>query len=439
MASFPWLPVGHCLPDGTSIGRVLTSGEHHQIVRARRSPSVVLLVESDSPAGRRLSMLADDRIMRASFLDRRMMVHVSAAEDAPIRVDDIPRRPEALSAIEAEDLAAALNALAKECPDAAWSAALFIPDLAVCLPLRDDAAEDRRRLAYRLLTGGVENEKLSLASIRKLNPWLTEVEVAEFLHVFGIHKSAEASATDNNVPFHLAGRPELEAFLREYVIDHYREEDRYAALGVRPPGGILIAGPPGSGKTFAVRCLAAHLAWPVFELDLGAVGSPFIHETGVRLEGLFDDAADKAPAIVMIDEIDALAGNRGPTSQDHKIEEISAFLRRIERAAENRILVVGTTNRKDAIDPAFLRKGRFDHVFELAYPGHEEVAAVLEELVARRPHSDGMNLAAAADRLAGRPLSDVAWAVNEAARLAVKSGKNKVDDISLFTAISKLQ
>jgi hypothetical protein len=442
MASFPWLPVGHALPDGTAIGRVLASGEHHQIIRARRGESIVLLVESDSSAGHRLSALAEHRVMRANFLDRCMTAFVSSAEDAPSLVGDIPRRPEALSAIEAKDLATALLALAREFPKAAWSDALFVPDLATCLPFREDAEEDRRRLAFRLVTGGVEDESLSLSSIRKLNPWLTQNEIAEFLAVFGVEQNVEPTktyATSGGGPFHLAGRPELEEFFQEYVIEHYRHEDRYAALGVRPPGGILIAGPPGSGKTFAVRRLADHLGWPVFELDLKTVGSPFIHETGVRLEKLFDIAAQKAPAIVVIDEIDALAGVRGMTSHDHKIEEISAFLRRIERAADNRVLVVGTTNRKDAIDPAFLRKGRFDHVLEVGYPGPEEVAALLEDLVAERPHSEGMNLGAAATRLAGRPMSDVAWAINEAARLAVKSGKDKVDDISLFGAIAKLR
>ena len=441
MASFSWLPLGHCLPDGTSIGRVLKSGQRHQIVRAKLGGKVVLLVEDDSGAARRLGALAGDRIMRASFLERRLMALVSSADSTPLLVGEIPRRPEALSAIEAHDLAIALSGLAKDCPEAAWSDALFLPDLAACLPLRDDATEDRRRLAFGLLTGGVEDASLSLPGLRKLNPWLTETEIAEFLDVFGVTRRVEKTAnraTDREAPFRLAGRPELEAFFREYVIEHYLEEGRYAALGVRPPGGILLHGPPGSGKTFAVRVLADHLGWPVFELNLNAVGSPFIHETGARLERLFDCAAEKAPAVVIIDEIDSFAGSRGLTSQDYKIEEISAFLRRIERAADNRILVVGTTNRKDAIDPAFLRKGRFDHVLEVSYPGAEEVASVLRCLIAERPHSEGMNLETAAARLAGRPLSDVAWAVNEAARLAVQGGKDKVDDISLFAAIGKL-
>ena len=154
---------------------------------------------------------------------------------------------------------------------------------------------------------------------------------------------------------------------------------------------------------------------------------------------MFHQAANKAPSIVIIDEVDALAGARGIGSQDYKIEEVSELLKLVEAAAGRGITLVATTNRKETIDPAFLRKGRFDHAFEVDYPSAEEALAVLKSLVSERPHVPGLGLEPAAERLACRPISDAAWVVNEAARLAVKSSKDAIDDICLFGAISRLK
>lgn len=134
-----------------------------------------------------------------------------------------------------------------------------------------------------------------------------------------------------------------------------------------------------------------------------------------------------------------MAATRDLGSHDHKVEEVAELLKLVEAAAANGITVVATTNRKEAIDRAFLRKGRFDHVVEVSYPGDEEVVALLETLVPERPHVPGLGLRTAAQRLAGKPLSDIAWVVNEAARLAVKSSKDAIDDICLFGAISNIK
>ena len=379
---------------------------------------------------------------RAEFFGRRFATLVAAGDAEPIRVTDIPGRLEPLSSTEAEGLLRGLSEMAKRYPEALWSEAVFVPEFPICLPITEGKGEDRKVLALRLLTGGVEDPRLSPRQIRGFNPWLTEGEILVFLEGFGFTFEPPATRRDSQEQqgsFNLPGRPALEAFFREYVIDQHRLKDRYAAMGVQPPNGILLYGPPGSGKTFAVRMLANHLGWPVFELEMGAIGSPFIHQTNVRLKTLFRQAAEKAPSIVIIDEVDALAGTRGIGSQDHKVEEVSELLKVVEDAAESGVTVVATTNRKEAIDPAFLRKGRFDHAFEVEYPNTEEVLSALEALVSERPHVPGLGLATVAERLAGRPMSDAAWVVNEAARLAVKSSKDAIDDICLFGALSKLK
>jgi ATP-dependent Zn protease len=123
---------------------------------------------------------------------------------------------------------------------------------------------------------------------------------------------------------------------------------------------------------------------------------------------------------------------------DHKIEEVTELLRLVETASENGILVVATTNRRDALDAAILRKGRFDHTVEVGYPTAEEVRAVLDALLNDRPHREASNLSQLAAKLAGRPLSDVAWVVNEGARLAARGKKDAIDEIDLFSALKRL-
>jgi cell division protease FtsH len=198
-------------------------------------------------------------------------------------------------------------------------------------------------------------------------------------------------------------------------------------------------GPPGSGKSHAVGKLTSALGWPVFEINLGELGSPYVHQTSVALRRTFEEAKSKAPAIVLLEEIDALASVRGPMTHDHKVEEVTELLRLVERASANNVLVIATTNRREALDAAILRKGRFDHSIEVGYPTDEEVCAALEAMLDDRPHRDIPNLRQLGVKLAGRPMSDIAWTINEAARLAARGKKDAIDEIDLFSALKRLR
>jgi cell division protease FtsH len=124
-------------------------------------------------------------------------------------------------------------------------------------------------------------------------------------------------------------------------------------------------------------------------------------------------------------------------SQDHKVEELTEILRMIEPAAKNGVLVLATTNRKEALDPAVPRTGRFDHSVPVDYPTKEEVELALQGMLKDRPH-DVMDLSALSLSLAGRPMSDAAWVVNEAARLTARAKADRITPDALRQALKRL-
>lgn len=440
--TFPWLPVGESVGDGVEIGAVLHTGQTVQVVNARKGNRTIVLADRDSDAGRALASMSNGAVERRRFLQRRLVVHALPEGPPPVRVGDIPRRPEPLLAPQLQTLTSALEQMREHWPMAEWSTALYLPTHGACLPCPEQSGETTESLILRLLTGGVQDSRLSVEEIHKLNRWISVDEATEFLERFGRPHERKNCVEPRDVPpevFSLPGRPELESFFREHIIDHHEQRAAYAAMGVRPPGGILLYGPPGSGKSHAAKSLAKYLGWPVFELSLGAVGSSYVHQTAVQLKTVFKKAANAAPALIIIDEFDALASRRESGSHDHKIEEVAELLVLLEGAAEKGIAVVATTNRRDGIDPAFLRKGRFDSEFLVDYPNKEEALAALTSLFSARPCIEGLRIGPVAERLTGRPFSDLAWVVNEAARLAVKSRKTAIDDICVQRAVSLLR
>ena len=155
----------------------------------------------------------------------------------------------------------------------------------------------------------------------------------------------------------------------------------------------MLHGPPGCGKTFAIEQLVAYLDWPCFSIDSGSIGSPFIHETGRKIADTFAQAAKSSPSIVIIDEIDAfLAARDGGASGQHRVEEVAEFLRSIPKATENNVLVIGMTNRLDSLDPAVVRRGRFDHIIEVGMPSEQEVFALLAVKFAAIPQNPKIDL-----------------------------------------------
>lgn len=241
-------------------------------------------------------------------------------------------------------------------------------------------------------------------------------------------------------PFRLPGRPALEAFFNEHVIDLVVHAERYRALGIEFPSAIALHGPPGCGKTFAVERLVEFLDWPSFHVDSHSMGSPYIHETSRKIADVFEQAMDAAPSVMVIDEMEAFLSDRQIHASTglHHVEEVAEFLRRIPQATAKRVLVIGMTNRLEMIDSAILRRGRFDHVIEVGMPSREEVTALVTALLQQVPTAGDIALDLAVTALTGRPLSDAAFAIREAARQAAKTGKTALDQESLRAGLASL-
>lgn len=240
-------------------------------------------------------------------------------------------------------------------------------------------------------------------------------------------------------PFRLRGRQELERFLNEQVVDVINNHAYYRALGFDFPRPFILEGAPGCGKTFAIDRLAEHLGWHTVHITSSSVGSTFIHDTAKKIEESFEEAAKMAPALLVVDEMEAFMPDRSRVGSHntHSAEEVGSFLKTIQTAAEKHVLVVGMTNYIKAVDPAILRTGRMGTHIKVDMPSLMEVEDVLAYALEKRPHAD-FPLTPFAERLLNRPLSDVTFAVDEAAMNAARDRRSRVEEADMEAALARL-
>jgi adenylate kinase family enzyme len=395
-----------------------------------------------------LAALVREHVLQEyAFNDDNFLIAEFQRNDAPKKISSLVGAAGNAASVSLKDLSFALAELRNGEPKSIWRDAIYLPSLRLCVassmsdPTESEA--DRYALAVALLVGAIPDTSLDIETIKKLNPNLETSEIREFLKTLGFEDSHLLSKFGRStIPdpetFNLPGRPELQNFFREHIIDFFFRFEEYRAMGFSAPNGILLFGPPGSGKTFAVNKLAEFLKWSVFDVDVSEIGSPYIHETSRKLKQVFETASEQAPSIILLEEIDALAARRSDTTHDSKVEEVSQLLRLLEKAASNGILVVATTNRYEALDSAIVRRGRFDHVIEVGYPSAVEICLALESLLKQKPSSAAIQIDRIAAKLIGRPMSDVSWVVNEAARFAVRSSQKEINEELLMKAIESL-
>lgn len=455
MSIEPWLPRGYSPKAGTVLQRCLFAEDCWQIYDTSNNGRVLIAETSLADQWQADGLLANGELDHFAFGSQN---YVLVRGGRHYRLEPIGDAETPDDFTDCQAFVAAVAETRKIIPDAGFHDAIFVERLSRVLPCYTPAPKtDDATLVGYWITGGVNVSILSTRRMRSLAPWLKARQLNQLAVALNLAEPEPVSgaehATESAVPqprigqteakieqpfgeFSLPGRPTLEAFFNEHVIDLIRNEERYKALGITFPGAVLLHGPPGCGKTFAVEKLVEHLDWPFFSIDSSSIGSPFIHETGKKIAEAFEQAAKVSPAVVVLDEIDAfLAARDNAAGGQHRVEEVAEFLRSIPKAAENKVLVIGMTNRLDSLDPAVMRRGRFDHILEVGMPSQVEVHSLLSAKLADIPTDGDIDVAALAKTLAGRPLSDIGFILRESCRLAAKSGAHKVGAIHITTAL----
>ena len=452
MAKDLWLPKGYELPNGLKIGLLLYSGDTWQIFDTDGS-SNTLLVRPELAKKWNENGFLDDSLLEDVSFGTESFRSLSSHKKyilAPVENGKSPK-----SKVDALAFAFALKESRKLSESVSFHDAVYVEQYSRLLPTWTLAPHvDDEVVLGTWITGGVAISTESFRRLTNLTGWMTAGDVAEIVKAAGFSVPADAGLLVKRKPvsqaktdakaavagkvikpeqsqsegkvFRLPGRPQLEEFFNEYVIDIIFNTEKYQALGIDFPSATVLHGPPGCGKTFAVEQLTEFIDWPSYSIDSNSVGSPYIHETSKKISEVFDKAIDSAPSVIVIDEMESFLSDRrsGSSSGLHHVEEVAEFLRRIPEAIENKVLIIAMTNLIEMIDPAILRRGRFDHIIEVGMPSREEVASLVNSLLSKLPKADDLNINKILDELTAKALSDSAFVVREATRLAAKTGEN---------------
>lgn len=449
MAVEHWLPIGFILPDGARCGRAVHGSTNWQIVQTAGGGSA-LIAKAEVAAKWVAAGLIEHGALCEFAFGCEVFREVSCGPSqvlAPVADGPSPRdKSEALA------FAVSLHNTRAIDSESSLQDAVYVEKFSRLLPTYGitSRTDDDVVLGY-WLSGGARVSAKSFRRLHQMVSWLGSKHLRDIVQAAGFQVAeviaAEAgpatpgrSLTDSaslEKAFELPGRPELEKFFNEHVIDIIRNKERYQLLGVGFPSSIVLHGPSGCGKTFAVEQLVEYLGWPSFRIEASSVASPYIHETSRKIAEVFDKAVQCAPAVLIIDEMEAFLADRdaGGGSSHHRVEEVAEFLRRISEAVKNEVLMVGMTNRIEMIDQAVIRRGRFDHIIKVDFASADEVLALLQKLLSALPIDRTVDPVPLSQKLAGRPLSDVVHVVREGARLAARSGESQLRQQYLLAAV----
>ncbi|MEG1233819.1 MAG: ATP-binding protein [Acinetobacter sp.] len=445
-----WLPRGLELPYNNRIKTISTCGESWQIFVDNNNAYVLAVdiilyrkwvCDYSLPEGLFFEQegYSDYRLLCSSG-----KYMISSLDNGPY--------PDCKGQVEAFSLS--INTVNKLFPCMNWRDAIYIEEYSLIFPTHfDDDSNENDLIFGKWLTGGIKISVKSTSRLSRIMSWLPKDELCYFIETAGF--KADCSETEDAIlgdylnvkgeqakntqktegRFTLVGRPCLETFFNENIIDIVRNQDAYKKMGILFPGATILYGPPGCGKTYAVERLVEYLGWKRFDIDSTSIASSFIHDTSKKISEVFNAAIKAAPSVIVIDEMEAFLSDRSIPSAGgiHHVEEVAEFLRKIPEAISKGVLVFAMTNMKDVIDPAILRRGRFDNIVKVDMATQEEIAALLSDKFSELPIHENVDIDRIAKELNGHPMSDITFVIKEAGRFAVKNNLKQID-FSCFTS-----
>ncbi|PFV48337.1 ATP-dependent zinc metalloprotease FtsH [Bacillus cereus] len=228
----------------------------------------------------------------------------------------------------------------------------------------------------------------------------------------------------------VAGADEEKQELVE-VVEFLKDPRKFSEVGARIPKGVLLVGPPGTGKTLLARAVAGEAGVPFFSISGSDFVEMFVGVGASRVRDLFENAKKNAPCIIFIDEIDAVGRQRGAGlggGHDEREQTLNQLLVEMDGFGANEgIIIIAATNRPDILDPALLRPGRFDRQITVDRPDVNGREAVLKVHARNKPLDENINLRAIATRTPGFSGADLENLLNEAALVAARQDKKKID------------
>jgi cell division protease FtsH len=260
---------------------------------------------------------------------------------------------------------------------------------------------------------------------------------------FGRSRARRVESATQDVSFKdVAGIEEAEQELAE-VVDFLKSPDRYRRLGARIPRGVLLAGAPGTGKTLLARAVAGEAGVPFFSSSASEFIEAIVGIGASRVRDLFTQAKESAPAIIFIDELDAIGRSRGGANalggHDEREQTLNQILTEMDGFdSDANVIVLGATNRPEVLDPALLRPGRFDRRVFVQAPDAAGRAAILRVHTRSVPLADDVDLDRLASSTPGMVGADLANLVNEAALLAARLGHDKVQYGDFTESLEKI-